>query len=64
MLRSDQWLPRQIPIRVEFGEPILPEGRDFASIVRLRDQVRQFIAARCGEPDLNDLAKPVLPPAR
>jgi 1-acyl-sn-glycerol-3-phosphate acyltransferase len=64
MLRSDQWLPRRIPISVEFGEPVLPAGSDFASIVRLRDQVRQFIAARCGEPDLNDLAKPALPPAR
>jgi 1-acyl-sn-glycerol-3-phosphate acyltransferase len=61
MLRSDQWLPRPSTVCVDFGEPILPTGKDFAAILRLRDAVRQSILARCREPDLNVLIKPALP---
>jgi 1-acyl-sn-glycerol-3-phosphate acyltransferase len=64
VLRSDQWFPRRSAISIEFGDPVLPAGTDFQSIVRLRDQVRQWMLARCGEPDLEELVKPepTLPP--
>jgi 1-acyl-sn-glycerol-3-phosphate acyltransferase len=58
VLRSDQWFPRRSPIGIEIGDPLLPAGTDFQSIVRLRDQVRQTMLARCGEPDLEQLVKP------
>jgi len=63
MLRSDQWLPRKAAISVEFGESVLPVGKDFASVLRLRDLVRAAILARCGEADLNELIKPPMPNA-
>ena len=58
MLRSDQWFPRRSQISVEIGAPIAPSDADFASVVRLRDDVRQWILQRCGEPDLGELVKP------
>ncbi|MFI5013519.1 MAG: AMP-binding protein [Hyphomicrobiales bacterium] len=57
MLRCDQWFPRWAPISVEIAEPILPSGTDFVSVSRLRDQVRDAVLARCGEPDLGELVK-------
>jgi 1-acyl-sn-glycerol-3-phosphate acyltransferase len=65
MLRSDQWFPRWARIDVELLEPVVPSGTDFASILRLRDEVRQAVLARCAEPDLRELVKPAQPtPAR
>ena len=61
MLRSDRWIPRLASIGVEVCEPIWPKGKDFASVLRLRDEVRQIILARCGEPDVNALIKPPSP---
>jgi hypothetical protein len=58
VLRSDQWFPRHSAISIEIGDPVLPAGADFQPIVRLRDQVRQSMFARCGEPDLEELVKP------
>ncbi|HVX77960.1 MAG TPA: AMP-binding protein [Bradyrhizobium sp.] len=58
VLRSDQWFPRRNAISIEIGDAVLPEGADFQAIVRLRDQVRQLMLARCGEPDLENLVKP------
>jgi 1-acyl-sn-glycerol-3-phosphate acyltransferase len=58
MLRSDQWFPRRTRIGVEMLDPVAPCGTDFASILRLRDEVRQAVLARCGEPDLRELVKP------
>jgi 1-acyl-sn-glycerol-3-phosphate acyltransferase len=63
ILRSDQWFPRRDTINIEIGDPVLPQGADFQSIVRLRDQVRQLMLARCGEPDLEELVKPELMPS-
>ena len=60
MLRSDQWFPRWSAISVHLGEPIPSMGADFASVVKLRDKVRNVIAAKCGEPDLGGLAKPAV----
>jgi 1-acyl-sn-glycerol-3-phosphate acyltransferase len=58
VLRSDQWFPRWAPISVYLDAAVPPLGTDFASMLQLRDQVRQAILARCGEPDLVGLAKP------
>jgi 1-acyl-sn-glycerol-3-phosphate acyltransferase len=58
VLRSDQWFPRWSPISVYIEPAVPPSGTDFASVLRLRDQVRKVILARCGEPDLVGLAKP------
>jgi 1-acyl-sn-glycerol-3-phosphate acyltransferase len=58
VLRSDQWFPRLAPIIVYFEPAVPPFGTDFTSVLRLRDQVRHVILARCGEPDLVGLAKP------
>jgi 1-acyl-sn-glycerol-3-phosphate acyltransferase len=58
MLRSDQWFPRRSTIDVEIGDPILPSGGDFQSIVQLRDRARRAMLDRCGEPDLEELVKP------
>jgi 1-acyl-sn-glycerol-3-phosphate acyltransferase len=63
MLRSDQWFPRHVAIEVEFAEPIRPAGTDFASVLKLRDETRQAMLARCGEPDLGELIKPEAPAA-
>ena len=58
MLRSDQWFPRWTPLSVAIGNPIMPAGKDFASVLRLRDEARQAVLAGCGEPDLGELVKP------
>jgi 1-acyl-sn-glycerol-3-phosphate acyltransferase len=58
MLRGSQWFPRWAPTRVEIADAIQPSGKDFASILRLRDAVRKAMLARCGEPDINELIKP------
>ena len=63
MLRSDQWFPRHTAINIEIGEPVMPSGTDFRSVLRLRDEVRDIVLSHCGEPDLGDLIKPVLSPA-
>ena len=52
ILRGDQWFPRHGSVSVHFGDPIKPEGTDFASAVRLRDEARAAILAACGEPDV------------
>ena len=58
MLRSDQWFPRWGPIAVDVAPPIKPLGTDFASVLELRQRVRDIILAGCGEPDLGELIKP------
>lgn len=59
MLRGEQWFPRHAAISVEIGEPVMPSGTDFRSVLRLRDEVRDIVLSRCGEPDLGELIKPV-----
>ncbi len=64
MLRSDQWFPRWGPISVEVAEAVKPSGTDFASVLKLRQSVRDVVLAGCGEPDLGELVKPsATPPA-
>ena len=59
LLRSDQWFPRRTAVTVEIGEPVVPSGTDFGSVLHLRDEVRKRVLSRCGEPDLGELVKPV-----
>jgi 1-acyl-sn-glycerol-3-phosphate acyltransferase len=62
LLRGDQWFPRHAAIGIEIGEPIMPSGKDFKSVLQLRDAARHIILSRCGEPDLLELIKPVNQP--
>jgi acyl carrier protein len=52
-LRDGGWFPRRVPITVEIGSPIPAptELKPFPAALRIRDSIRTFIAARCGEPD-------------
>ena len=59
LLRSDQWFPRRAAVTIEIGEPVIPSGTDFGSVLRLRDEVRKSVLSQCGEPDLGELVKPV-----
>jgi 1-acyl-sn-glycerol-3-phosphate acyltransferase len=52
MLRADGWIYRRGPIRVVFGAPIRPQGRDWTAAVKLRDAARAAILRHSGEPDL------------
>jgi 1-acyl-sn-glycerol-3-phosphate acyltransferase len=52
ILRGDDWFARRGAISVTIGEPILPDGSDWASAIRLRDAAREEILRHCGEPDL------------
>jgi 1-acyl-sn-glycerol-3-phosphate acyltransferase len=59
MLRSDSWFPRRGAIAVTIGPPIAPPDREgdtaaepWALALNLRRAAREFILARCGEPDL------------
>jgi 1-acyl-sn-glycerol-3-phosphate acyltransferase len=58
ILRDGQWVPRRGTVVLSFGEPLAPDGNDFAASVRLRDRARAVILERCGEPDLVDAAAP------
>jgi len=52
LLRGDQWFPRRAHIHLDVAAPQQADGSDWAAAVRLRDNVRAEILARCGEPDL------------
>ena len=52
VLRDGSWFPRRGAIAVLIGEPIVPDGTDWAAAVRLRDAARGQILKRVGEPDL------------
>ncbi len=52
VLRGGEWFPRRGPISVHIGVPILPDGKEFESAVRLRDKARAVILEKCQEPDL------------
>jgi 1-acyl-sn-glycerol-3-phosphate acyltransferase len=62
MLRGGQWFPRWSPLGLAIGAPLTPTGKDFASVVKLRDDARKFVLAHCGEPDLDQLVKPAPSP--
>jgi 1-acyl-sn-glycerol-3-phosphate acyltransferase len=52
ILRDGQWLPRHGDVSVYVGDPIRPDGDDFAAAIRLRDRVRAAMLAHTSEPDL------------
>jgi 1-acyl-sn-glycerol-3-phosphate acyltransferase len=52
VLRDGQWFPSRALIQVIVSAPLLPDGRDWAAAVRLRDRARAAIGVGCGEPDL------------
>jgi hypothetical protein len=51
-LRDGTWLPRHVRIGVEVLEPLRPEGKEIADIVRLRDRSADAIAERIDVPRL------------
>ena len=64
MFRGGQWFPRWTPVSVTIETSIMPSGKDFTSVLRLRDEARKAVLAGCGEPDLAELVKPAPPPSR
>jgi 1-acyl-sn-glycerol-3-phosphate acyltransferase len=63
VLRGDQWLPHPGPVHVSVAQPVAPAGGDWAAVLRLRDEVANAIAERCGEPRLDLVAAgPERPP--
>jgi 1-acyl-sn-glycerol-3-phosphate acyltransferase len=52
ILRDGSWLPRRGAVTVVIGEPLRPEGRDWAAALALREGTRAHILRWCGEPDL------------
>jgi 1-acyl-sn-glycerol-3-phosphate acyltransferase len=53
ILRDGSWFPRRGPVSVVIGEPIAPQGADWASARALHDVARAEILRWCGEPDLS-----------
>jgi 1-acyl-sn-glycerol-3-phosphate acyltransferase len=53
MLPDDDLYPRPARIEVVVGEPITGGGADWQAALRLRAQVRQWLLAQTGEPDLD-----------
>ena len=65
-MRNDTWFPRRVPIHVRIGPPSAPptpglpapvgadapERSDWSRAIELRDTVRGWMLAHCGEPDL------------
>jgi 1-acyl-sn-glycerol-3-phosphate acyltransferase len=55
-LRDGSFLPRPSQIAVTFCSPIVPaplEGREWAEVLRLRDEARRIISSHSGEPLLH-----------
>ena len=52
ILRDGSWFPRRGAISVTIGEPVVPQGTDWAAALGLRDATRAEILRWCGEPDL------------
>ena len=52
ILRAGHWFPRRGGITITISKPIMPEGKDWAAAIRLRDSARAEILRLCGEPDL------------
>ncbi len=53
ILRGDYYLMRPGRIKVIIGEPLNPEGDEWQKIIQLKNKVRSFIAAHCGEHSLD-----------
>ena len=52
VLRAESWFMRHGNIEVKAAPPIQPSGTSWQALINLRDQAREAILSRCGEPDL------------
>lgn len=52
ILRADHWFPRRGVITITISKPNVPDGKDWAAAIRLRDAARAEMLRLCGEPDL------------
>ena len=68
LMRDGTWFPRRVSVRVRIGEPVasrppapgldaaggsdVADGSQWSRAVQLRDAVRAWMLAHCGEPDL------------
>ena len=52
VLRAESWFMRHGNIEVKAAPPIQPSGTSWQALINLRDQAREAILTRCGEPDL------------
>ncbi|RPH62478.1 MAG: 1-acyl-sn-glycerol-3-phosphate acyltransferase [Burkholderiales bacterium] len=52
MLPGDDLFPTRARLEVVIGEPLRPSGDDWRAALSLREQVRAWLLARTGEPDL------------
>ena len=52
VLPADRYLPQPGPLTVLIGAPFRPAGSGWPEMVRLRDETRNWIARRSGEPEL------------
>jgi 1-acyl-sn-glycerol-3-phosphate acyltransferase len=52
ILRDGSWFPRRGAVSVVIGEPLVPQGRDWAAALGLREATRKHILQWSGEPDL------------
>ena len=49
--RDETWLPRRSRIEFELGPLLMPAGRDWATVARMRDEARKAMVPLCGEYD-------------
>ena len=64
VLRDRIWLPRPGPLHLWIGRALAPPGKEWQSVIDLRDQTADTIAAHCGEARLDLVAGgPVARPA-
>ena len=64
VLRDRIWLPRPGPLHLWIGRALAPPSKEWQSVIDLRDQTADTIAAHCGEARLDLVAGgPVAPPA-
>jgi len=62
ILRGEERLLKPHFIHATVGKPIVPEGKDWLEVVRLKQVVREFIAKYCGEPTLDFMTTNVAEP--
>jgi 1-acyl-sn-glycerol-3-phosphate acyltransferase len=55
-LPSGRWRLRRGPIHVVIGDPIIPKGKEWGEIVRLREAAKRGILRHCGELPLDRVA--------
>jgi 1-acyl-sn-glycerol-3-phosphate acyltransferase len=53
ILRGGSWFPRRGTVTLVVGEPVNPDGSDWAASVRLRDATRARMLEHLGEPDIS-----------